>query len=101
VKIRALINLGTFHNYPDVRRGDVVEVDDDNARRYCELGYAEPAHKERPVEKAVVPEPHHETASLKVAPEPEPPKPKPLDEPKHEVHKRPVPTPPVKRRPGR
>lgn len=110
MKIRALINLGAFHNHVDVKRGDVLEVDDGNARRYINLGYAEPfleTHKEPVVEKAVAPV--HETAALKVPPvEKAVPKPVPLDEP-DERHKSaeeelpPVkrPVSPVKRRPGR
>jgi len=42
-RIRMLISIGgTFHNnYSDVKRGDVVEVDDISAARYCQLGYAQ------------------------------------------------------------
>jgi hypothetical protein len=33
---------GTFHNILEgVKRGDIVDIDDDNARRYCALGYAQ------------------------------------------------------------
>jgi hypothetical protein len=45
MKVRMLIDVGgTFHNVAGgVKRGDVVEVDDDNARRYMQLGYAQSA----------------------------------------------------------
>lgn len=63
MKIRMKIDVaGMFHNIPDgVRVGDEVDVEDDEAVRYCGLGYAEPvtkaaeravAREERAVEKA-------------------------------------------------
>ena len=102
MKIRLLMNVGMFHNMPDVKRGDVVEVDDDNGRRYCNHGIAEPvfeAPKPPPVEKAVAPK--HETAALKVPPEPKRVEPEPLDEPEEEKPVVKHSPPPVKRRPGR
>jgi hypothetical protein len=42
VKLRMRIPIsGSFHGYRDVKRGDVVEVDDENGARYCRLGYAQ------------------------------------------------------------
>jgi hypothetical protein len=32
---------GLFHGYKGAKRGDVVEVDDENGARYCSLGYAQ------------------------------------------------------------
>lgn len=57
LKIRMLEAIGgTFHGYENVKRGDVVEVDDDNGMRYCSLGYAEPYSKSAvPVETATEP----------------------------------------------
>jgi hypothetical protein len=44
MKIRMKVDVhGTFHNMPGgARRGDIVDIDDDNALRYCALGYAQP-----------------------------------------------------------
>lgn len=42
MKIRMLMSVGVFHGHIDVKRGDVVEVDDFNAHRYIQLGYARP-----------------------------------------------------------
>jgi hypothetical protein len=43
MKIRMTISVpGTFHSvYKDVKRGDIVDIDDGNARRYLRLGYAQ------------------------------------------------------------
>jgi hypothetical protein len=62
MKIRMKMNVGTFHNIDDVRAGDEVDVPDEEAVRYCSLGYAEPvtkvaeravAREERVMEKVV------------------------------------------------
>ena len=46
MKIRMKIDIPLlFHNIDGVKRGDIVEVDDANAARYCSLGYAEGALK--------------------------------------------------------
>jgi hypothetical protein len=54
VKIRMGMDVaGTFHGVDGgVKVGDVVDVDDENGARYCELGYATPvvADEEPPVE---------------------------------------------------
>jgi hypothetical protein len=44
MKIKMKLDIhGMFHNMPaGVRRGDIVDIDDDNAARYCALGYAQP-----------------------------------------------------------
>jgi hypothetical protein len=45
VKIQMLITiLGTFHNVPGPKRGDVVEVDDIWARGYISSGYCIPVN---------------------------------------------------------
>lgn len=63
---------GAFHNEPGgVRIGDVVEVDDDNGARYCELGYAEPVVSKRE-ERAVPPKDDEQRAE----PQDETPKPR-------------------------
>lgn len=85
MKIRALTYLGFFHNIPDVRVGDVVDVDDENGARYCLLGYAEPVTKtaEKAVgraERAVETASHTEGVELATAGAP-------LDEPVHPVAK--------------
>jgi hypothetical protein len=40
IKMRISVR-GGFHGYTDVKRGQVVEVDDLNAQRYVKLGYAQ------------------------------------------------------------
>jgi hypothetical protein len=45
MKIEMLRDVnGSFHNVvTGVRAGDVIEVDDQNGQRYCDLNYARPA----------------------------------------------------------
>jgi hypothetical protein len=44
VKIRLRLDVGMFHNTHNVKRGDVVEVEASNARRYFATGVPQPAH---------------------------------------------------------
>lgn len=82
MKIRMKIDVGTFHGMTNVKRGDVVDIDDDNAKRYIGLGYAEPYSKsDVPVEKATLSQDDVESASLDVPPDDDDDEPKPLDEP--------------------
>lgn len=77
MKIRAKFDLGVCHGYEDVKRGDVIDIDEFNALRYLRLGYAEPVREQSPpVERAVLPEP--EKAVVEVVGEDT--RPKPLDE---------------------
>lgn len=73
MKIRMKITIsGTFHNIGGgVQRGDVVDVDEANAIRYCKLGYAEPV-EERIEERAVVVPQVEERKQPDPEPEPEP-----------------------------
>jgi hypothetical protein len=90
--IRMRIDIvGMFEGNPTgVRRGDVVELDNRSAERYVLSGYADyvaaaPVPPPPPVEKAVAPEHHVETAKLEIPPEVAAlAKPKPLDEPEDE-----------------
>jgi hypothetical protein len=79
VKIRLKMSFPMFHNHLDVKRGDVIEIDDVSGNAYCRNGVAEPYGNTTkgsvpPVEKAVAPE--HETATVEVPVD----APKPLDE---------------------
>jgi hypothetical protein len=41
-KVRMRIDIqGLFHNVDGIRRGDIVEIEDQAAERYCKLGYAQ------------------------------------------------------------
>lgn len=86
MKIRMRINIGVFHGYPNVRRGDVVDVDEANALRYISLGYAEAVAddpkppKPKPVERAVPEEPVETATADAVEDEPDAGLPVPLDE---------------------
>lgn len=93
-KIRLKFDLGVCEGYVNTRRGDVIEVSDHAAQRYCALGYAEPYGKKAqpPVEKAVAPE--HETATVEVPED----KPKPLDEDDDDSKPRPGARPQPQRR---
>lgn len=79
VKIRMRIAvLGSFHNMDSgVEVGQVVDIDDESALRYINLGYAEAVGDSGPpVERATVPE--AETATLDSPADDD--KPKALDE---------------------
>lgn len=96
MKIRMKIDIGMFHNVDNVKRGDIVDVPEEFARRYIENDYAEAVSKsEAPVEKAVLPQDDVETASLDVPPDDDDDddEPKPLDEPAKKA--------PTKRAPAR
>ena len=68
MKIRMKIDIeGAFHGQSGVRRGDVVNVDDENGVRYCALGYAEPV-VDRVEERAVPPEPEKRAEVPEVKP---------------------------------
>jgi hypothetical protein len=82
--------LGMFYGLPNgVRRGDIIDLEPAAAERNVLSGYADyapvaPRSAPPPVEKAVAPQHHVETAKLEIPPEIDAlakPKPKPLDEP--------------------
>ncbi len=43
VRVKLRIDVpGLFHSrYEDLKRGDIVEIDEDNANRYCRIGIAQ------------------------------------------------------------
>jgi hypothetical protein len=102
--------LGLFHGHLDAKRGTVVEVDEANALRYINSGYADPVRDGQvTVERAVAPQ--AEKAVIDVppssipphpaddkGPEEEKPKPKPLDD--EPAAARPAPAPRPQGRPG-
>jgi hypothetical protein len=89
MKIRLTQSLGYVHGR-NTQKGDVIDIDDANAIRYCHNGYAEPVTKtaekaverdERTVERAIANE-GYETTALEAAAESQPDAalPKPLDD---------------------
>jgi hypothetical protein len=85
MKVRLKVGVPIlFHGISQAKIGDVVEVDEENGKRYIELGVAEAVTKsEPPVEKAVAPDDDVETATVKEEPKKASPKkagPKALDE---------------------
>jgi hypothetical protein len=96
---------GTVHGYLAPKRGDILDIDDLNAIRYINLGYAEPVRAigNPPVEKAVVPE--SEKAVVEVPASSIPPHPaddkveEPKDKPKP-LDDEPKPAPRPQGRPG-
>lgn len=73
MRIRMLLPIsGQFHGHTDIKRGDIIEVDDENAVRYCSQKYAEPAGKaERAVETATANQ-EFETAAVEAVADPQP-----------------------------
>jgi hypothetical protein len=98
--------LGLFHGHLDPKRGTVVEVDEANALRYINSGYADPVRDGQiTVERAVAPQP--EKAVIDVPPSSIPPHPAEVDvkveEPKEKpkpLDDEPKPVPRPQGRPG-
>jgi hypothetical protein len=95
------ISVHQLHGISNVKPGDIVDIDEDNARRYISLGYAEAVTKsEAPVENAVLDE-DAETTSLDTPPDDDDDDDfEPLDEPE-DSHKHVAKKAPAKRAPAR